>query len=127
MSRRPLRGVLLGLGTISENIVFLPPLAAFIRRSNHSKFWPFFGDSMILHLSYDRFRDLSEKSELEELDKMEPSSAACNDVLSSMEGIPDALLPITKGPEHSAWERWFQPVRSSRNRKWWSNRESNVS
>ncbi|XP_028555152.1 guanine nucleotide-binding protein subunit gamma 2 isoform X3 [Dendrobium catenatum] len=110
MSRRPLRGVLLGLGTISENIVFLPPLAAFIRRSNHSK-----------------FRDLSEKSELEELDKMEPSSAACNDVLSSMEGIPDALLPITKGPEHSAWERWFQPVRSSRNRKWWSNRESNVS
>ncbi|PKU68651.1 Guanine nucleotide-binding protein subunit gamma 2 [Dendrobium catenatum] len=58
---------------------------------------------------------------------MEPSSAACNDVLSSMEGIPDALLPITKGPEHSAWERWFQPVRSSRNRKWWSNRESNVS
>ncbi|XP_020690465.1 guanine nucleotide-binding protein subunit gamma 2 isoform X2 [Dendrobium catenatum] len=67
------------------------------------------------------------ESELEELDKMEPSSAACNDVLSSMEGIPDALLPITKGPEHSAWERWFQPVRSSRNRKWWSNRESNVS
>ncbi|KAI0510998.1 hypothetical protein KFK09_011614 [Dendrobium nobile] len=48
-------------------------------------------------------------------------------VLSSMEGIPDALLPITNGPENSAWERWFQPVRSSRNRKWWSNRESNVS
>ncbi|XP_020595877.1 guanine nucleotide-binding protein subunit gamma 2-like [Phalaenopsis equestris] len=63
------------------------------------------------------------ESELEELDKMEPSSA-CEDLLSSMEAIPDALLPITKGPENSAWERWFQPVRSPRNRKWWSNRYS---
>ncbi|KAK8918761.1 Guanine nucleotide-binding protein subunit gamma 1 [Platanthera zijinensis] len=65
------------------------------------------------------------KSELEELDKMEPSSAACKEILASMKGVPDALLPITKGPENSAWERWFQPVRSSR--KWWKNKDSDFS
>ncbi|PKA54855.1 Guanine nucleotide-binding protein subunit gamma 1 [Apostasia shenzhenica] len=64
-------------------------------------------------------------SELEELDTMEPSSAVCQEVLSSMEGIPDALLPITKGPENSTWERWFQPVRSKH--RWWNHRDSEFS
>ncbi|KAG0481877.1 hypothetical protein HPP92_009961 [Vanilla planifolia] len=67
------------------------------------------------------------ESELEELDRLDPSSAACIDVFSSMEGVPDGLLPITRGPENSSWERWFQPVRGSRNRKWWNNRDSNFS
>ncbi|KAK8967661.1 hypothetical protein KSP40_PGU009676 [Platanthera guangdongensis] len=34
------------------------------------------------------------EAELEELDAMEPCSAACKDVLSSTIGIPDALLPM---------------------------------
>ncbi|KAI0518886.1 hypothetical protein KFK09_006323 [Dendrobium nobile] len=70
---------------------------------------------------------VSLEKELEELDTMEPSSVACEDILFSMNGLPDALLPITTGPENSAWERWFRPVRSSRNRAWWAHRSADLS
>uniref|UniRef100_A0A453N906 Uncharacterized protein n=1 Tax=Aegilops tauschii subsp. strangulata TaxID=200361 RepID=A0A453N906_AEGTS len=40
-------------------------------------------------------------------------------VITSTEGKPDPLLPITSSPENSSWDRWFQRVRSSRSNKWW--------
>ncbi|KAJ4816082.1 Guanine nucleotide-binding protein subunit gamma 2 [Rhynchospora pubera] len=47
-------------------------------------------------------------------------------VVASTEGKPDPLLPITTGPENSSWDRWFQRVRSSRN-KWWAHKASDFS
>ncbi|XP_008776757.1 guanine nucleotide-binding protein subunit gamma 2-like [Phoenix dactylifera] len=60
------------------------------------------------------------QEELDKLDSTEPSSAACKEVLVSTEGIPDALLPVTSGPEIVAWNRWFERVRSSHGHKWWA-------
>ncbi|OEL29408.1 Guanine nucleotide-binding protein subunit gamma 2 [Dichanthelium oligosanthes] len=65
--------------------------------------------------------------ELNELETMEPASTACQDVITSTEGKPDPLLPITSGPENSSWDRWFQRVRSSRSNKWWASRGSDFS
>ncbi|CAN6242997.1 unnamed protein product [Urochloa humidicola] len=67
------------------------------------------------------------QDELDELETMEPASAACQDVITSTEGKPDPLLPITSGPENSSWDRWFQRVRSSRSNKWWASRGSDFS
>ncbi|KAF3325611.1 guanine nucleotide-binding protein subunit gamma 2-like protein [Carex littledalei] len=69
---------------------------------------------------------LSLQKELTELETMEPSSAACKEVIASTEGKPDPLLPITTGPENSSWDRWFQRVRSSRT-KWWTPKTSDFS
>ncbi|KAJ4792272.1 Guanine nucleotide-binding protein subunit gamma 2 [Rhynchospora pubera] len=69
---------------------------------------------------------LSLQKELTELETMEPSSASCKEVVASTEGKPDPLLPITTGPENSSWDRWFQRVRSSRN-KWWAHKASDFS
>ncbi|KAJ1698199.1 hypothetical protein LUZ63_006711 [Rhynchospora breviuscula] len=69
---------------------------------------------------------LSLQKELTELETMEPSSASCKEVIASTEGKPDPLLPITTGPENSSWDRWFQRVRSSRN-KWWAHKASDFS
>ncbi|XP_072991072.1 guanine nucleotide-binding protein subunit gamma 2-like isoform X1 [Typha latifolia] len=65
------------------------------------------------------------QGELNELETMEPSSAACKEVLLGMEGKPDALLPV--GPEDASWDRWFRRVRSSHSRKWWTNKSSDFS
>ncbi|CAL4971512.1 unnamed protein product [Urochloa decumbens] len=67
------------------------------------------------------------QDELNELETMEPASTACQDVITSTEGKPDPLLPITSGPENSSWDRWFQRVRSSRSNKWWASRGSDFS
>ncbi|KAG2655883.1 guanine nucleotide-binding protein subunit gamma 2-like [Panicum virgatum] len=67
------------------------------------------------------------QEELNELETMEPASTACQDVITSTEGKPDPLLPITSGPENSSWDRWFQRVRSSRSHKWWASRGSDFS
>ncbi|WOL06510.1 hypothetical protein Cni_G15244 [Canna indica] len=64
------------------------------------------------------------EEELNELEKMAPSSAACMEVCLSTEGKSDALLPETPGPENPAWHRWFQRVRSSHSRKWWTHKGS---
>ncbi|KAJ8471726.1 hypothetical protein OPV22_026069 [Ensete ventricosum] len=64
------------------------------------------------------------QEELNELETMEPSSAACKEILLSTEGKPDAFLPVTPGPENAAWHRWFQRVRSSHSRKWWTHKGS---
>ncbi|CAO2044498.1 unnamed protein product [Urochloa humidicola] len=67
------------------------------------------------------------QDELDELETIEPASTACQDVITSTEGKPDPLLPITSGPENSSWDRWFQRVRSSRSNKWWASRGSDFS
>jgi len=67
------------------------------------------------------------QEELNELETMEPASTSCQDVITSTEGKPDPLLPITSGPENSSWDRWFQRVRSSRSHKWWASRGSDFS
>ncbi|KAG8069714.1 hypothetical protein GUJ93_ZPchr0006g44718 [Zizania palustris] len=67
------------------------------------------------------------QAELSELESMEPASTACQEVISSTEGKPDPLLPITSGPENASWERWFQRVRSSRSNKWWASKGSDFS
>ncbi|CAD5167595.1 guanine nucleotide-binding protein subunit gamma 2-like [Musa acuminata AAA Group] len=64
------------------------------------------------------------QEELNELETMGPSSAACKEILMSTEGKPDAFLPVTPGPENAAWHRWFQRVRSSHSRKWWTHKGS---
>ncbi|XP_044407867.1 guanine nucleotide-binding protein subunit gamma 2 isoform X1 [Triticum aestivum] len=40
------------------------------------------------------------QDELNELETMEPASAACREVITSTEGKPDPLLPITSSPEN---------------------------
>ncbi|KAJ3696294.1 hypothetical protein LUZ60_001671 [Juncus effusus] len=70
---------------------------------------------------------LSLQEELSELETMEPSSAASEEVLASTQGKPDPLLPVTSGPENSSWDRWFQRVRSSRTHKWWTHKSSDFS
>uniref|UniRef100_A0A0E0JVB5 G protein gamma domain-containing protein n=1 Tax=Oryza punctata TaxID=4537 RepID=A0A0E0JVB5_ORYPU len=67
------------------------------------------------------------QDELNELETMEPASAACQEVITSTEGKPDPLLPVTSGPENASWERWFQRVRSSRSNKWWASKGSDFS
>ncbi|KAG8058076.1 hypothetical protein GUJ93_ZPchr0002g26144 [Zizania palustris] len=67
------------------------------------------------------------QKELDELETMKPASVACQEVISSTEGKPDPLLPITSGPENASWERWFQRVRSSRSNKWWASKGSDFS
>ncbi|XP_062224120.1 guanine nucleotide-binding protein subunit gamma 2-like [Phragmites australis] len=67
------------------------------------------------------------QDELNELETMEPASEACQEVITSTEGKPDPLLPITSGPENSSWDRWFQRVRSSRSNKWWASKGSDFS
>lgn len=66
------------------------------------------------------------QDELDELEAMESASAACQEVITSTEGKPDPLLPITSGPENSSWDRWFQRVRS-RSNKWWASKGSDFS
>lgn len=61
------------------------------------------------------------QEELDELETMESASAACQEVVTSTEGKPDPLLPVTSGPENSSWDRWFQRVRS-RSNKWWASK-----
>uniref|UniRef100_A0A0D9YM23 G protein gamma domain-containing protein n=1 Tax=Oryza glumipatula TaxID=40148 RepID=A0A0D9YM23_9ORYZ len=67
------------------------------------------------------------QDELNELETMEPASAACQEVITSTEGKSDPLLPVTIGPENASWERWFQRVRSSRSNKWWASKGSDFS
>ncbi|KAG6490201.1 guanine nucleotide-binding protein subunit gamma 2-like isoform X2 [Zingiber officinale] len=64
------------------------------------------------------------EKELNELETMETSAEACKEVFLSTEGKSDALLPVTPGPENPTWHRWFQRVRSSHSRKWWTSKGS---
>ncbi|XP_052170140.1 guanine nucleotide-binding protein subunit gamma 1-like [Diospyros lotus] len=61
------------------------------------------------------------QEELQELETLGESSLVCKDVVSTVESIPDALLPVTKGPASVSWDWWFQGAHVSRGggRKRW--------
>lgn len=59
------------------------------------------------------------EEELEQLDKTEKASAACNETLRNVEAIPDPLLPITNGPLNPLWDRWFERPKESRGCRCW--------
>ncbi|XP_073135171.1 guanine nucleotide-binding protein subunit gamma 1-like [Henckelia pumila] len=48
------------------------------------------------------------EEELELIEKTGKVSFACKELLSSIETTPDPLLPITYGPMHTTWDRWFE-------------------
>ncbi|KAF7830202.1 guanine nucleotide-binding protein subunit gamma 2-like [Senna tora] len=59
------------------------------------------------------------QKELEQLETMGESSSVCKDLISSVESIPDPLLPITKGSVGAGWDRWFGGAHNSRTHKRW--------
>ncbi|XP_034683029.1 guanine nucleotide-binding protein subunit gamma 2-like [Vitis riparia] len=59
------------------------------------------------------------KEELEQLDTLGESSIACRELFSSVESIPDPLLPTTQGPVDMSWERWFRGAHESKSHKRW--------
>ncbi|XP_073276400.1 guanine nucleotide-binding protein subunit gamma 1-like [Primulina huaijiensis] len=59
------------------------------------------------------------QDELDELETVDGVSTVCQELISSIESAPDALLPLTKGPTEVGWDRWFQGAQSSRNRRRW--------
>eukprot|EP00252_Welwitschia_mirabilis_P008103 TRINITY_DN19810_c0_g1_i2.p1 TRINITY_DN19810_c0_g1~~TRINITY_DN19810_c0_g1_i2.p1 ORF type:complete len:115 (-),score=33.97 TRINITY_DN19810_c0_g1_i2:118-462(-) len=59
------------------------------------------------------------EEEIEELDKLERATNACKEMLVLIDNRPDPLLPVTKGPENPAWDRWFEgPVEADGCRCW---------
>ncbi|KAH6760803.1 hypothetical protein C2S52_008534 [Perilla frutescens var. hirtella] len=59
------------------------------------------------------------QDELDELETIGGVSTVCPDLVASVEPVPDALLPVTRGPVEVSWERWFQGAQSSRSRRRW--------
>ncbi|XP_075523882.1 guanine nucleotide-binding protein subunit gamma 2-like [Primulina tabacum] len=53
------------------------------------------------------------EEELEQLEKMKKASAACKEMLSTIETRPDPLLPVTNGPINPIWDRWFEGLQDS--------------
>ncbi|TKY58213.1 Guanine nucleotide-binding protein subunit gamma 2 [Spatholobus suberectus] len=70
----------------------------------------------ITHLN-DQISILQE--ELEKVETIGESSTVCKDVISSVESIPDPLLPYAKGSVDAGWDRWFGGTHHSRNHKRW--------
>ncbi|KAK4842235.1 hypothetical protein QYF36_018073 [Acer negundo] len=54
------------------------------------------------------------QEELEQLETLGESSLVCDQLISSVESIPDPLLPMTKAPADDSWERWFRVRTNSR-------------
>ncbi|KAK6131975.1 hypothetical protein DH2020_034282 [Rehmannia glutinosa] len=59
------------------------------------------------------------QDELDELDTIGGVSTVCPELISSIDSVPDALLPETRGPADIGWDRWFQGAQSSRSRRRW--------
>ncbi|PON72998.1 G-protein gamma-like domain containing protein [Parasponia andersonii] len=57
--------------------------------------------------------------ELNELETVGQSSIVCKELVSSLETIPDPLLPTTEGPADDSWDRWFRGAHNSRGHKRW--------
>ncbi|XP_022771183.1 guanine nucleotide-binding protein subunit gamma 2-like [Durio zibethinus] len=53
------------------------------------------------------------EEEMEELEKTDNVSTLCEELLLSMETIPDPLLPLTNGPINPSWDRWFEGLQDS--------------
>ncbi|KAJ4969495.1 hypothetical protein NE237_016196 [Protea cynaroides] len=48
------------------------------------------------------------EQELEELEKTDKVSVACQELLLNVGSRPDPLLPETSGPTNPTWDRWFE-------------------
>ncbi|KAL8063797.1 hypothetical protein ABFX02_01G050000 [Erythranthe guttata] len=59
------------------------------------------------------------QDELDELDSTGGVSTICQEFVSNIDSVPDALLPVSRGPADVGWDRWFQGAQSSRNRRRW--------
>ncbi|OAY58295.1 guanine nucleotide-binding protein subunit gamma 2 [Manihot esculenta] len=56
------------------------------------------------------------QEELDQLDELGEASIVCKELISSVESIPDPLLPLSKGPTNISWDRWFRGAQNSRKR-----------
>lgn len=59
------------------------------------------------------------QEELDQLDSFGEASLVCKELVSSVELIPDALLPVTRGPINVHLDRWFHGANDSRRNKRW--------
>ncbi|KAL0553266.1 hypothetical protein IC582_007155 [Cucumis melo] len=59
------------------------------------------------------------KEELQQLENIGESSTVCAGFISSVESIPDPLLPETIGPTDVNWDQWFRGAHGSRNHRRW--------
>ncbi|XP_055812554.1 guanine nucleotide-binding protein subunit gamma 2-like [Solanum dulcamara] len=59
------------------------------------------------------------QEELDQLDSFGKASLVCRELVSSVELIPDALLPVTRGPINVHLDRWFHGASDSRRNKRW--------
>ncbi|XP_038897196.1 guanine nucleotide-binding protein subunit gamma 2-like [Benincasa hispida] len=57
--------------------------------------------------------------ELQQLENIGESSTVCAGFISSVESIPDPLLPETIGPADANWDQWFRGAHGSRNHRRW--------
>ncbi|XP_065882250.1 guanine nucleotide-binding protein subunit gamma 2-like [Euphorbia lathyris] len=56
------------------------------------------------------------QEELEQLETLGESSIVCKELISSVESIPDPLLPWCRGPSNNGWDRWFRGAHNTRKR-----------
>ncbi|XVE65934.1 hypothetical protein DITRI_Ditri08aG0039700 [Diplodiscus trichospermus] len=59
------------------------------------------------------------EEELELMEKMDNVSAACEEMLSNVQGKPDPLLPETAGPLKPQWDQWFEGPQEAQGCKCW--------
>ncbi|KAL8536695.1 hypothetical protein ACS0TY_012040 [Phlomoides rotata] len=59
------------------------------------------------------------QDELDELETIGGVSTVCPDLVTSIDSVPDPLLPVSRGPGEVSWDRWFQGAHSSGNRRRW--------
>ncbi|KAK9140162.1 hypothetical protein Scep_009843 [Stephania cephalantha] len=67
------------------------------------------------------------EDELEELERTENVSAACQDdlcfvscrLLLQIDSRPDPLVPVTTGPSNPYWDRWFEGPQDSQGCRCW--------
>ncbi|MCD7448232.1 hypothetical protein HAX54_039993 [Datura stramonium] len=59
------------------------------------------------------------QEELDQLDSFGEASLVCRELVSSVELVPDALLPVTRGPINVNLDRWFHGANDSRRNKRW--------
>ncbi|CAK9317416.1 unnamed protein product [Citrullus colocynthis] len=59
------------------------------------------------------------KEELQQLENIGEASTVCAGFVSSVESIPDPLLPETIGPTDVNWDQWFRGAHGGRNHRRW--------
>ncbi|XP_026446579.1 guanine nucleotide-binding protein subunit gamma 1-like [Papaver somniferum] len=91
---------------------------------NHQVGSVFTGDTRGKHRILAELKRLEQETrsleeELEELEKTEKVSAACRELLLSVDARPDPLLPETHGPANPFWDRWFEGPPNSQGCRCW--------